>query len=62
LIRLKATSRNVIWSTMRFDPAGVEAWEAGRKRAGCGEERPAPKPVKVKPLGGRPSIPNHLGF
>jgi hypothetical protein len=62
MIRLKSTRHNVNWSTTRFDPADVEAWEAERNRAGSGEGRPAPNPAKVEPLGGRPSIPNHLGF
>ncbi|AMV37410.1 hypothetical protein [Planctomyces sp. SH-PL62] len=58
MIELRATARNVSWATTRFDTADVESWEAGRKRVQTApESAPAPK---VKPLGGRPLVPNRL--
>jgi len=61
MIRLKPTRHHISWATTRFDPGDVEAWEAERRRAVAAEARPAPEPAKIKPLGRRPAVPNHLG-
>ncbi len=60
-IALRPRRKYVSWATTRFDVADVLAWEAERKEASTIPAEASPAPPTVKPLGGRPRVPNHLG-